>query len=88
MLTHGPVVYPLTVTVLQASSQLPGQLAFVHVAVQVRQRVQHHDLQNTHSADQDEPFRARLTADGTTLYFRVRERENNFDDVVGDISVS
>lgn len=46
-MTHGPVVYPLTVTVLQASSQLPGQLAFVHVAVQVRQRVQHHDLQNT-----------------------------------------
>lgn len=47
VLTHGPVVYPLTVTVLQTSSQLPGQLAFVHVAVQVRQRVQHHDLQNT-----------------------------------------
>lgn len=47
VMTHGPVVYPLTVTVLQTSSQLPGQLAFVHVAVQVRQRVQHHDLQNT-----------------------------------------
>lgn len=40
---------PLTVTVLQASSQLPRQLTFVHVAVEIRQRVQHHDL-TKHSA--------------------------------------
>lgn len=42
--THRPVVDPLTVAVIQASSQLSGQLALVHIPVEVRQRVQHHDL--------------------------------------------
>lgn len=42
--THGSVVYPLTVTVLQVSSQFSGQLSLIHIAVQIRQRVQHHNL--------------------------------------------
>lgn len=45
--THRTVVDPLAVAVLQASSQFPGQLAFVHIAVEVRQRVQHHNLQRS-----------------------------------------
>lgn len=35
LLTHGSVVYPLAVTVLQASSELPRQLAFVHEPMKV-----------------------------------------------------
>lgn len=44
---HRAVVDPLAVAVLQASPQFSGQLAFVHIPVEVRQRVQHHNLQNS-----------------------------------------
>jgi len=37
--THCSVMYPLTVAILQGSSQLPGQLTFVNIAMQIRDRI-------------------------------------------------